>query len=110
MLQNNLVEKKKPHYPLQRVKELIREGSYRVTRTAIRTAARDFRLFKSPQLAGSVLGLTAHDFYKSMTSYDNAKIWQDVYRQEIRGKLAYVKMQIVDETTVIISFKQVEEA
>lgn len=45
-----------------------------------------------------------------MTSYDNAKIWQDVYRQEIRGKLAYVKMQIVDETTVIISFKQVEEA
>jgi len=45
-----------------------------------------------------------------MTTYRDATLWQDVYRPIIGIKPAYVKIQIVDDTTVVISFKALEDA
>jgi len=103
------MEKRKPHYALSRIKALIREGSYRVTQTALRCAVRDFGYIEASQLAECVLALDMKDFYKSMTTHHDATLWQDVYRPLIEKTRAYVKVQIVDDTTVVISFKCLED-
>ncbi len=103
------MEKRKPHYPLARVKVLIQEGMYRVTRTALRCAVRDFGYADPSQLVGRVLRLEAKDFYKSMTTHHDSTLWQDVYRPLIEDTPAYVKVQILDDTTVVISFKALED-
>ena len=103
------MEKRKAHYTLSRVKALIRQGDYRVTRTALQCAARDFGYIEASQLAKSVLALEVKDFCKSMTSLHDSKLWQDVYRPNVEGIPAYVKVQIVDDATVVISFKRLED-
>lgn len=103
------MEKRRPHYTLSRVKALIQEGAYRVTRTALRCATRDFGYVEASQLAECVLGLQIKDLYKSMTTFHDSTLWQDVYHPRIEGTPAYVKIQIVDDTTVVISFKTLED-
>ena len=103
------MEKRKPHYALSRVKALIRQGAYRATRTALQSAARDLGYIEASQLAECVLGLDAKDFYKSMTTHNDATLWQDVYHPLLEETPAYVKVQIVDDTTVVISFKTLED-
>jgi motility quorum-sensing regulator / GCU-specific mRNA interferase toxin len=71
------MEKRTPHYRLSRVKELIRQGAYRVTRTALHCAAQDFSLTDTRDIATSVGGLASGDFYKSMTTYQDSRMWQD---------------------------------
>lgn len=102
------MEKRKPHYALARVKELICDGSYRATRTALLSAASDFGFIEASQLAACVLELGSGDFYKSMTTLYDTTLWQDVYRTFVRSTRAYVKVQIMDGNTVIISFKRLE--
>lgn len=52
-----------------------------------------------------VRGLSRADFYKSMTTSKNHRVWQDVYHAEWRGKALYVKFQQADEYFVV-SFKE----
>lgn len=99
------MDKFKAHYSLFRVKALIKEGRYRITATAIKSAFEDFSLL-SEELAEWVLRLGASDLYKSMTSHFDATLWQDVYHKRIIAKIAYIKLQILDDETVIISFKE----
>lgn len=103
------MEKRTPHYPLARIRTLIDAGAYRVTATAIRSAARDFGYFEVLQVAKSVRQLESRSFYKSMTTLHDSTLWQDVYRPFIEGRPAYVKVQIVDDATVVISFKALED-
>ena len=107
--QNPGMEKRTPHYALSRVKALIRQGAYRVTRTALQSATRDFGYIEASQLAECVLELNAKDFYKSMTTHNDATLWQDVYHPMLEETPAYVKVQVVDDTTVVISFKVLED-
>ena len=103
------MEKRRPHYPLPEVKKLIWKGCYRVTRTALLCAVRDFAFVEASQLAEWVLRLETEDFYKAMTAIHDSALWQDVYRKKVQGIPAYIKVQIVDKTAVIISFKRMEE-
>ena len=41
-----------------------------------------------------------------MTSHANYKIWHDVYKKKMENGKAYIKIQIVADETVIISFKK----
>lgn len=100
------MEKRSPHYPLLLVKKCIRQGAYRVTRTALSHAALDFGYFSESRIAAEVLALRHRDFYKAMTTHHDAMLWQDVYRPTIKGIRAYVKIQIVDNNTIVISFKK----
>lgn len=79
-----------------------------MTRTALHSAVRDFGYAKPSQVAESILELKSRDFYKSMTTLHDPTLWQDVYRPRVRGIAAYVKIQILENTTVVISFKTLE--
>jgi motility quorum-sensing regulator/GCU-specific mRNA interferase toxin len=52
-----------------------------------------------------VIGLTPADFYKSMTTYADHRIWQDVYRPSTHAGDVYLKLTVVDDL-VIVSFKE----
>lgn len=103
------MEKRKPSYLLAEVKALIRNGDYQVTRTALRCASGNFGFIEAAQVANAVLDIEETDFYKSMNTFCDAALWQDVYRPTIGATPAYVKVQIVYATTVVISFKALED-
>ena len=98
-------EKRVPHYNLEKIKKLIENKKYIITKIAQDNARIDFDL----GIKDIIKYITALDntcFYKSMTSiYDN-KIWQDVYHLNINKDTAYIKLQIVSENSVIIQFKR----
>ncbi len=105
-------EKRKPHYELNRLKRLIRAEKIIITRSSEKSA---FSIgFSRQEILDTVLALRPRDFYKSMTTYRDHKIWQDVYKprfmKEDTALELYIKLQeSIDEKCVIISFKSSEE-
>lgn len=98
-------EKRVPHYNLKFIKELIQQRKYLIRKIAIENALCDFDL-KHKDIISYVLNIENSYFYKSMTSeYDN-KLWQDVYHVPIGKEIAYVKLQIVSDESVVIQFKR----
>jgi len=98
-----------PVYQLERIKDLVLLGCYRVTGAAL-SGAGELGLEEDDVLE-CVDRLTLTDFCKTMESEFKAGLWQDVYRTTSCGFAVYVKMQIVDlalpgEKAVIISFKR----
>jgi len=108
-----VIDKWKPHYSLEKLKELVRNGRYIITKSASQDA---FRLGLSEhEILEVVLSLKMDDFYKSMTSYRNHKLWQDVYKPRVyiqdEEMELYIKLQkSTDSKCVIISFKKSEES
>jgi motility quorum-sensing regulator / GCU-specific mRNA interferase toxin len=52
-----------------------------------------------------VMALTPSDFHKSMTTYADHAIWQDVYRPSIKAGDVYLKLTVIDDV-LIVSFKE----
>jgi len=52
-----------------------------------------------------VLALTPKDFYKSMTTHADHKVWQDVYRTTTKAGEVYLKPTVIDDVP-IVSFKE----
>lgn len=52
-----------------------------------------------------VMALTPADFYKSMTTHADHRIWQDVYRPMTAVGEVYLKLTVIDEV-LIVSFKE----
>jgi motility quorum-sensing regulator / GCU-specific mRNA interferase toxin len=99
------MEKLRPHYPLSRIKSLIIRGSYKITVTAVKCAYEDF-LMTEEGILNKIINLEMSNFYKSMTSKYDTALWHDVYHVSISKRIAYIKVQIFDEVSVIISFKE----
>ena len=97
------MEKKSPHYNLSIITELIEAGKVRSTVSALSGGAA--LGFDFAGMGEVVLALTADDFYKSMTTYTDNKIWQDVYRPNISAGDVYLKLTVVEDV-LIISFKE----
>jgi len=99
------MEKSTPHCKLSSVKALVELGKVRATVSAYNGA----RLLGINDLAGMcavVSSLMPSDFYKSMTTYADHRIWQDVYRAKTAsGDYAYVKLTVIDDL-LIVSFKE----
>lgn len=53
----------------------------------------------------TVLGLTPANFYKSMTTHADHRIWQDVYRPRTAAGDVYIKLTVIDDV-LIVSFKE----
>jgi motility quorum-sensing regulator/GCU-specific mRNA interferase toxin len=60
---------------------------------------------------GSILGgrgrgfdLIPKDFYKSMTTHADYRVWQEVYRHTTPAGEVYLKLTVVQD--VIVSFKE----
>ena len=52
-----------------------------------------------------VMALTRADFFKSMTSHADHRVWQDVYRPTTPAGKVYLKLTVVDDV-LIVSFKE----
>jgi len=52
-----------------------------------------------------VMGLAPSDFYKSMTTHADHKVWQDVYRPSTSAGDVYLKLTVIDDV-LIVSFKE----
>ena len=97
------MEKRTPHCPLSIVKRLIQEGKVRSTFSALASAAVLGLDFEG--MIGVVLALTARDFYKSMTTHADHRMWQDVYRPNTQAGEVYLKITVIDDV-LIVSFKE----
>jgi motility quorum-sensing regulator/GCU-specific mRNA interferase toxin len=79
-----------------------------MTSTALRDALRlGFDRFG---VAETILSIDRRMFYKSMTTFADHRVWQDVYHVPARDMLLYVKFQadVVTEFTVM-SFKEKQD-
>jgi motility quorum-sensing regulator/GCU-specific mRNA interferase toxin len=101
------MEKRKPNYDLERFKAVAGDArTLDLTGTAI-LSARSIG-FEIEQIAALIRTMTRQMFYKSMTSYRDHKLWQDVYHvPSADGLTIYLKFtaNIVTEFTVL-SFKE----
>ncbi|WP_412548120.1 type II toxin-antitoxin system MqsR family toxin [Pseudomonas sp. PDM22] len=68
-------------------------------------APSNWGLESTEQVLAVITGLTSADFYKSMTTYADHSIWQDVYRPWVNGRQAYVKLTLQGDL-LIVSFKE----
>jgi motility quorum-sensing regulator/GCU-specific mRNA interferase toxin len=97
------VEKSTPHCKLAVVKALVGAGKVQTTRGA-REGAVALGLDFDGMLA-VVMALTPADFYKSMTTHADHRMWQDVYRPMTPVGEVYLKLTVVDDV-LIVSFKE----
>lgn len=97
------MEKRTPHCPLNVVKVLIEAGKVRTTHSA-RTGAAALDLDYHGMLA-VILALKPGDFYKSMTTHADHRLWQDVYRPTTEVGDIYLKLTVIDDV-LIVSFKE----
>ena len=53
-----------------------------------------------------VLTLTRENFYKSMTTHADHRVWQDVYHAKtLNGDEVYLKLPVIEDM-LIVSFKE----
>jgi motility quorum-sensing regulator / GCU-specific mRNA interferase toxin len=100
------MEKRRPTYDLEAIKAVLGVvGTLSMTSTALRDA---FRLgFDRAGVAETIASIDRRMFYKSMTTFADHRVWQDVYHVPARDMLLYVKFQadVVTEFAVM-SFKE----
>jgi motility quorum-sensing regulator/GCU-specific mRNA interferase toxin len=97
------MEKRTPHCSLAAVKALAEAGKVRTTHSARAGAAA--LGFDFPGMTAVILALSPADFYKSMTTHADHKVWQDVYRPSTSAGDVYLKLTVVDDL-LIMSFKE----
>jgi motility quorum-sensing regulator/GCU-specific mRNA interferase toxin len=99
------MEKGTPHCKLPVVKALIEAGQVRATASAF-NGARELGINDLTGMCSIVLALTSTNFYKSMTTHADHRVWQDVYRAKTaNGDEAYLKLTVIDDV-LIVSFKE----
>jgi motility quorum-sensing regulator / GCU-specific mRNA interferase toxin len=97
------MEKRKPHCSLAVVHSLVDAGQVRATGTALGGAAAMDLSFDD--MLDVVRALTIGDFYKSMTTHADHRIWQDVYQLSTQAGDIYLKLTVIDDV-LIVSFKE----
>ena len=97
------MEKRSPHCKLTVVKALVAAGKVRSTVSALAGGAALGLDFAG--ILSVVEALTPRDFYKSMTTYADHRIWQDVYRPTTPAGDVYLKLTVIDDV-LIVSFKE----
>jgi motility quorum-sensing regulator/GCU-specific mRNA interferase toxin len=99
------VEKRSPHYDLARLQaDVARLGAAAFTKTAL-DGGRIMGLTTTEMLA-VIASLTRRNFYKSMTTYADHRVWQDVYHAPTPVRRdAYIKITLRGMAPVI-QFKE----
>lgn len=99
------MEKSTPHCKLPIVKALIEAGKVKATASAF-NGARELGIHDLDGMCALILSLTFDDFYKSMTTHADHRIWQDVYHTQTgNGDGVYLKLTVIDDV-LIVSFKE----
>ena len=100
------MEKRTPHYSLTEIQAIVAErGALAFTRTAI---INGHAIGLSVQeMKEVVCSMSKANFYKSMTTYHDHTLWQDVYHAVAPGsKIAYIKVSSPQEGRPVIQFKE----
>jgi motility quorum-sensing regulator/GCU-specific mRNA interferase toxin len=97
------MEKRTPHCKLAVVKTMVAAGKVRATVSALAGGAA--LGFGFEEIIGVVAALTPRDFYKSMTTHADHRVWQDVYRPKTPAGEVYLKLTVLDDV-LIVSFKE----
>jgi motility quorum-sensing regulator/GCU-specific mRNA interferase toxin len=101
-----MTDKRKPTYDLEAFKLAFADVTgLNATTTALKSAAA--LGFGRADIIATVQTMQRTHFYKSMTSYEDHKVWQDVYHVPSEVGILYVKFtaDIVMEF-LLLSFKE----
>lgn len=94
-----------PHCKLAVVKACVEAGEVRATASAY-NGARELGIDDLSGMCAVILALTPSNFYKSMTTHADHRIWQDAYHTKTpSGDEVYLKLTVIDDV-LIISFKE----
>ena len=100
------MEKRKPHYSLKHIQAIVADvHSQPFTVTALRGGLAMGLTEK--EMRQVVLKLTQQDFYKSMTTHADHRVWQDVYHGVTEALVkVYIKVTYyADNRPPVIQFK-----
>lgn len=99
------MEKRTPHCKLSVIRGFVERGEVRATISAL-NGARELHITDLAGMCAVVMSLKSADFYKSMTTHADNKIWQDVYHAKTaNGDAVYLKLTVIDDV-LIVSFKE----
>jgi motility quorum-sensing regulator/GCU-specific mRNA interferase toxin len=99
------MEKGTPHCKLSVVKALVEAGQVNATASAF-SGARDLGINDLAGMCAVVMTLASANFYKSMTTHADHRIWQDVYHaRTASGDDVYLKLTVINDV-LIVSFKE----
>jgi len=99
------MEKSRPHYPLTAMQEAVAAAGMQAFTTTALQGGWAMELTNEDMLL-VMASLGPRDFYKSMTTHADHRIWQDVYHAPCpNGRIAYIKLTQVAER-VVIQFKE----
>ena len=99
------MEKKSPHCKLSVVHSLARAGHARATASAF-SGARELGINDLAGMCAIIMAISSANFYKSMTTHADHRIWQDVYHAKTSsGVEVYLKLTVIDDV-LIVSFKE----
>jgi motility quorum-sensing regulator/GCU-specific mRNA interferase toxin len=100
------MEKRRPHYDLNAVKAAIGSVETLAMTETARRSALDLG-FDAGGVVSVVQGMDRTMFKKSMTTYADHRVWQDVYHVPVSSLVIYLKFQ-ADVVTdfMLISFKE----
>jgi motility quorum-sensing regulator/GCU-specific mRNA interferase toxin len=101
------MEKNTRHYDLEEIKKIVANPDISPFTKEARRGGANLGL-KPREMRQVVLGLSSSDFYKSMTTYRDNSIWQDVYHGKTeQGLPVYIKLTLyTDGRPPVISFKE----
>ena len=100
------MEKLRPAYALAGFqREFSSEAALRMTKSA-QDSAWSLGLSRI-EVVDIIQRTTPACFYKSMTTWGDSRIWQDVYRVPWNGLLLYLKFSVDDRGRYIVSLKEV---
>ena len=98
------MEKNTPHYPLAEIQVQMTTAQEMNLTVSARTGIRAVGMAQADALV-VVQELTRKNFYKSMTTHADHRVWQDVYHGQYNGAALYVKFQRAGDYFVV-SFKE----
>jgi len=100
------MEKRKPHYLLRDIKAAFADPAKLNRSFASRQGADDLGM-DDGAVVDAIQALSMADFDKSMTSYADPKVWQDVYKPKAGRTELYVKFTLDSmKALFLISFKE----
>lgn len=101
-----MTEKRKPTYDLEAFKAAFNSiDTLALTGTALRSSAAIG--FGRKEIVATIQTMQPGQFYKSMTSYADKRVWQDVYHVPSAVGVLYVKFtaDVITEF-LLLSFKE----
>ena len=99
------MEKRLRSYDLETIKAAFSNpDKLRITGSALRDARAMGVMIED--IVNAIQKIKISDFVKSMTTYANHRVWQDVYNIKFKGFLLYIKFQKDEDGYFVISFKE----